>query len=131
MINEERAPHVRLAFELYATGDWSLDGLQDELAQRGLRTRANRYPSGPISVSKLAEMLRDPYYIGYVRYKGELYHGRHEPLIDVETFDRVQAIMDERSEKGSRQRKHHHFLKGLLWCGRCHEQEIESRILMQ
>lgn len=39
--------------------------------------------------------------------------------------------MDERSERGTRQRRHHHFLKGMLWCGRCREQEVESRMLMQ
>ncbi len=39
--------------------------------------------------------------------------------------------MDERSERGTRQRRHHHFLKGMLWCGRCHEEDIESRMLMQ
>ncbi len=129
--DEERAPFMKLAFELYVTREWSLDSLQDELTQRGLRTRPGRFPAGPVSVSKLAEALRDPYYAGYVRYKGEIFQGRHEPLISKELFDRVQVIMDERSERGTRQRRHHHFLKGMLWCGRCHGVEIESRMLMQ
>ena len=46
---------------------------------------------GPISTSKLNVLLRDPYYIGYVTYKGELIRGRHQPLISEELFDRVQA----------------------------------------
>jgi site-specific DNA recombinase len=131
VFDEERAPLVKLAFELYATGAWSLESLQDELTQRGLKTRKGRYAGGPISTSKLAELLRDPYYIGYVTYKGEVIPGRHEPLISQELFDRVQAIVEERSGNGRRQRRHHHFLKGMLWCGRCHEQGIESRMLMQ
>ena len=131
IFDEERAPHVRVAFELYATSDWSLEALQDELTQRGLRTRSRRYSSGPISISKLAEMLRDPYYVGYVTYKGEIIKGRHEPLISQELFDQVQAILDERSGSGRRQRRHHHFLKGALWCKRCHDNGIESRVLMQ
>jgi DNA invertase Pin-like site-specific DNA recombinase len=81
VLDEERAPFVKVAFELYATRKWSLEALQDELTERGLRTRGGRFPVGPVSVSKLAEMLRDPYYAGYVRYKGEIFNGRHEPLI--------------------------------------------------
>jgi site-specific DNA recombinase len=33
---------VKLAFELYATGDYSLDELADELYDRGLRTRCHQ-----------------------------------------------------------------------------------------
>ena len=66
-----------------------------------------------------------------MRYKGDIFNGRHEPLISEALFDQVQAVMDERSERGTRQRRHHHFLKGMLWCGQCHEEDIESRMLMQ
>ncbi len=52
-------------------------------------------------------------------------------MISKGLFDKIQKIMDERSEGGTRQRRHHHYLKGLLFCGRCHERELESRILMQ
>jgi site-specific DNA recombinase len=131
ILDEERAPFVKVAYELYSTRKWSLEALQDELTERGLRTRGGRFPAGPVSVSKLAEMLRDPYYAGYVRYKGDIFNGRHEPLISEALFDQVQAVMDERSERGTRQRRHHHFLKGMLWCGQCHEEDIESRMLMQ
>ncbi len=42
----ERAPFIPVIFELYATRQWSLEALQDEMTQRGLRTRAGRFPSG-------------------------------------------------------------------------------------
>lgn len=131
VIDEERAPLVRTAFRLYATGDYTLEALQDELTARGLTTRPGRYPAGPVSTSKLASLLRDPYYIGYVTYKGELFAGRHEPLISRELFERVQAVLDERSGNGQRQRRHHHYLKGMLWCGACHDAGIESRMILQ
>ena len=38
--DEEQAPLVRQAFELYATGDWPLSKLHEEMAERGLRSRA-------------------------------------------------------------------------------------------
>ncbi len=127
----ERQSLVRSAFELFATGDYSLDSLSEELTRRGLRTRPARYPSGPISTSRLNELLRDPYYIGFVTYKGELIQGRHERLIDDDLFDQVQEILDARGGRGERNRRHHHYLKGSVWCGRCHDEGVESRMLMQ
>ncbi len=130
-LDPERQSLVRSAFDLFATGDYSLESLAEELTRRGLRTRPARYPSGPISTSRLNELLRDPYYIGFVTYKGELIQGRHERLIDDDLFDRVQEILDARGGRGERQRRHYHYLKGSVWCGRCHDEGVESRMLMQ
>ena len=41
------------------------------------------------------------------------------PLIDHGTFAQVQALLEARSVRGTRERKHHHYLKGLLHCGVC------------
>jgi site-specific DNA recombinase len=131
VFDEERAPLVKTAFQLYSTGDWSIESLQHELCQRGLRSRPGRFPAGPVSTSKLAALLHDPYYIGYVTYKGELIKGRHEALIDQTLFDSVQRILEQRGGRGERQRRHHHYLKGMLWCGRCHNEGVEARMLMQ
>ena len=127
----ERAPLIKTAFELYASGDYSIESVAEELTRRGLRTRPGRYPSGPVSTSKINALLRDPYYIGYVSYKGELIRGRHEALVSDELFDRVNAVLDERSGNGVRQRRHVHYLKGALWCGQCYEKKIDSRMIMQ
>ncbi|MGH9089846.1 MAG: recombinase family protein [Acidimicrobiales bacterium] len=127
----ERAGLVRTAFELYATGDYTLQQLADELTRRGLRTRPGRFPAGPVSDSKLQALLKDPYYLGYTTYKGEVRKGRHQRLVDAELFDRVQVVLAERRGRGVRQRRHRHYLKGSLWCGQCHENGIESRMLMQ
>ena len=130
-VDPERAPFMISAFELYATGTFSLDSLQAELTMRGLRTRPGRHPAGEVSISKLAALLRDPYYLGYVTYKGELIKGRHEALISQELFDRVQVMLDDRGGRGVRKRRHDHYLKGALWCGECHERGDESRMIMQ
>ena len=127
----ERAGLVQTAFELYATGDYSLESLAQEMTDRGLRTRpGRRYGPGPISNSKLAELLRDRYYIGYLRYKGNEYPGRHESLVSEELFEQVQDILDVRGGIGVRRRRHHHYLKGSVWCGSCHDEGRESRMIM-
>jgi site-specific DNA recombinase len=104
--------------------------LADVLTERGLRMRpwGNR-PAGPISANYLSRVLRDRYYLGLVQYKGEEYQGRHEPLVSAELFARVRAVPDERLPKAAeRQRRHHHYLKGSLWRGRCHDKGVEARL---
>ncbi len=39
VVDPERAPHITSAFELYATGEWTLERLVAELDHRGLRNR--------------------------------------------------------------------------------------------
>ena len=82
-----------------------------------------------MSGSKLHDMLGDPYYVGFVVYKGDIYPGRHEPIITPELFERVQEVMKARSGRGQRDRVHHHYLKGFLFCDRCHRQERTSRLI--
>jgi len=47
-------------------------------------------PSGPVGRSTFFKLLRNPYYVGQVRYKGAVHPGNHKPLIDVETWQQVQ-----------------------------------------
>jgi site-specific DNA recombinase len=129
-VDPERAPFVKMAFELYATGEYSLERLADELTARGLRTRPGRYPGGPVSDSKLAVMLRDRYYLGVVTYNGAEYEGRHPALVSQELFDRVQAILDASGVSGERRRTHDHYLKGTLWCDRCRERGERQRLII-
>lgn len=96
-VDRERGPFVRLAFELYASGEYTLNDVADELTDRGLATRPTaKRPAGPVSVSKLHRMLKDRYYLGFVSYRGEEYPGRYEALIDDELFDKVQGIARSR-----------------------------------
>jgi DNA invertase Pin-like site-specific DNA recombinase len=133
ILDPERAPLVKLAFELYATGDYSQEELADELYDRGLRTRpTGRHPAKKISIHKLSDMLRDRYYLGYVDYKGEEIRGRHEPLIeDEELFDQVQEIIESRATAKERRRVHHHYLKGSVFCGYCRRAGRTQRLAIQ
>ena len=70
-------------------------------------------------MSKLHQMLHNPYYTGLVTYKGEIFPGRHEPLVSQSLFERVQEVLALRSQPGHRDRIHAHYLKGMLFCDRC------------
>ncbi len=130
-IDPARAPLVRQAFELYSTGDYTLDALQQALADLGLRAKATkRWPAQPVSRSQLHRILQDPTYTGVIVYKDTLYPGRHEALIDGALFERVQEVLEFRSRRGSRDRVHEHHLKGMLFCGRCQAKGRESRLIL-
>ncbi len=129
-IDTERAPLIRWAFEQYATNAYSLARLQQELADLGLTTRPTaRWAEKPVSRSQIARILRDPYYIGMVVYCGEVYPGKHEPLITPELFERVQQTLDTRIQHTHRDIVHNHFLRGRLLCGRCHQQGRRNQLI--
>ncbi len=119
-IDPERAPFVRFAFEAYATGDWTLRQLLDDLTDRGFTSRPGpKTPAGRMSLGQFAVMLANPYYIGRVTFRGVNYPGKHPPLIDVELFDRVQDVLLAHNFAGEKQRVHNHYLKGSVFCGNC------------
>ena len=117
----ERAPLVKIAFDLYATGKWTVERLAEEMAHRGLRNRGRdgHYPSKPLTVSGLAHLLAHRAYVGVVEWDGVTYRGSHQPIVERATFDRVQELLAARAARGTRERRHHHYLKGLLVCGVC------------
>ncbi len=121
-VDLERHRLVHLAFELYATGVYGYDAVLEMVTDAGLRTRPTRkFPAGkPLSRHKLEQMLKDRFYIGEVTLKGVWYPGRHTPIIERDLFDRVQDVRAERGGgDGTRQRRHHHYLKGTAFCPRC------------
>jgi site-specific DNA recombinase len=120
VLDPERAPLVRQAFELFATGQYTGVQLQRLMADAGLRTRGDRRrPPVPLSLSRLYVVLGDRYYLGIVTLHGQEYPGRHDPLITPEVFERVQRVLALRGGGGTRARRHDHYLKGALWCRRC------------
>jgi site-specific DNA recombinase len=119
-VDPERAPLVRWAFQAYATGDWTIRRLLIELTERGLTTVPGpKTPCRPLTVSHLHRMLRHPYYLGVVRYQGVLYEGKHEALVDHDTWQRVQELLTAKHLTGERHREHPHYLKGSIFCGQC------------
>jgi len=122
-IDPLRGPLLTRAFNLYATGSWSLDALAQELSASGLRTRAGRQ----ISVQALSKVLHNPFYTGLIRVMstGEIFQGRHSPLISKRTFDQVQSVLSGRfTHRGIRR---HFKYQRVLRCGTCNHALIAER----
>jgi site-specific DNA recombinase len=126
-VDPERGPLMAWAFEQYATGDWTIRSLLAELTDKGLvSVPGPRRPSKPLGASQFHRPLHNPYYKGIVRYRGVAYVGTHEPLVDVETWSRVQAVLEAQNFAGEKQRTHRHYLKGSVFCGQCGSRLIVS-----
>jgi hypothetical protein len=64
-------------------------------------------------------MLQNPFYIGIVEWDGVRYPGKHKPLITKNLFERVQEVLKAHNKAGVRQRRHDHYLRGVLCCAEC------------
>jgi DNA invertase Pin-like site-specific DNA recombinase len=84
------AANVRRIFHLYAYENLTLDGLVERIHAEGMVFRAST-PKFPRS--SVHNILKDRAYIGEICHKGQWYPGKHEPLIDRATWDRVQALL--------------------------------------
>jgi hypothetical protein len=130
-IDPERGPLIRLGFELASTGEYTMVRLAEILSDRGLTMRPHGGRTGrSVPYKYLTRILRDRYYLGVVTFENEEYEGRHEALVSPELFNAVQVVLDGRQAKiGQRERKHDHYLKSIVWCGKCHERGVDSRLL--
>lgn len=117
-----RAPFVQDAFQLYASG-LSLRALSDELYRRGLRRKNGKR----VEANRLAKLLRNPFYIGIIRMQksGEHYAGIHRPIVSKSLFDRVQDVLDGKSN--TRVIVHDFLFRRLIDCASCNYRLVGER----
>lgn len=116
-IHEQKAPLVRRLFETYATGKHNFDQMQALAAQFGLLSHQER----PLARSMIPNILANRFYIGFFKWRGEEYEGKHEPLIPMDLFERVQKVLEERGRgryKTKNARREMAFM-GFLRCDEC------------
>lgn len=118
------APLVRKAFEFYASGRYNLDSLNDELLRMGLRNRrGNR-----VSRNGLSTLLNNPFYMGLIRLikSREVFSGVHQPLIAKSLFDRVQRVLDGKTN--TKVQRHAFLFRRSLTCRSCEYSLIGERL---
>lgn len=114
-LDPKTAPLVRQAFELYASGAYSLRSLLTELNRLGLRNQKN----GVLSVNGVASLLSNPFYCGLIRLRksGDLFRGAHQPVISVALFERVQRVL--KGKLARRTQRHVWPFRRMIRCGLC------------
>ena len=110
------APIVAKLFHWYATGEHSLKEVTRMARAEGLvyRKSGNKVP-----VSTVHSILRNRIYTGQFDWNGQRYQGKHEPLVPIELWERVQGVMDGRNAKKTKRAKHNFAFSGLIACSKC------------
>jgi site-specific DNA recombinase len=92
--------------------------LRDEDIRTKIRLRATGATHGgiPFERGSLFYLLRNRFYIGEVKYKGEILPGEQPAIMDRELFDAVQQrLTDQWSHRNHAKTKSDHLLTGLLF----------------
>ncbi len=130
IIQEEEAQIVRLIYTRYLGGD-GYRMIANLLNRRGLKTvKGNSF-----STISVKDILHNKVYGGYLEYarytewdtkrrKGKNEHpilvkGSHEPIVDEETYNRVQSRLGEETKMPKWNNKGENILTGLLRCPEC------------
>ena len=114
-IDKEKAPFIKKAFEAYASGNHTLKNLRKIINGLGLVGKKDKM----LSVSNYQYMLKNPIYYGIIRYNGELYNGKHKPIISKKLFDEVQEIMTKKSKPQKDEKVKFFLYRGFFKCGEC------------
>lgn len=99
-IVEKEADTVRHIFKRYLELG-SLGNLLTDLREDGIATRRRQLANGkvaggiPFNRGGLVWMLRNRFYIGEIKFKGEILPGEQPKTLDRKLFDAVQAKLDE------------------------------------
>jgi DNA invertase Pin-like site-specific DNA recombinase len=111
-VHPENGPKVRRIFELYAFHGLPIDALSKRLREENTTYSASRPHFSP---SKLYAILTDRSYLGEVKHRGEWHPGQQTPLIDRETWDRVQVLLGQKVYRSHDMV----YAGGLITCGHC------------
>ncbi len=113
-VDQDQASFVRRAFELYATGQHTLKSVSEKLYEEGFIYKSNMPKAQRGSMEKI---LKNLFYTGDFMMKDVFYEGKHEALVSLELFEKVQRTLSRRTFK--LQAKHDFAFAGLISCGHC------------
>lgn len=138
VIDEKVASNVKMIFNMYLEG-YSQGQIAKELTKRKIDT-PKKYKGQKVGINEwrsdsISRILKDPTYMGalilnkyesdYItkkvkkipREKWILKENTHDAIVDKETFEEVQKMLEKKFYKPKR--KYEYFLKDLVYCGHC------------
>jgi site-specific DNA recombinase len=110
VFDKKRSKCVKRLFELYVTGEWSINQLAKWAIQQGLTQKPRRRQRTKeemlageeiileqkerlVTRSTIEGVLKNPFYIGKIIHEDQIMQGRHPALIDVSLFNKVQDVL--------------------------------------
>jgi DNA invertase Pin-like site-specific DNA recombinase len=118
VIVPEEAEAVRKGFELYSTGQYTDRQIAAFLNEQGFITRHRRR----WSKDTVRSFLQNEFYYGKVAYREQLLPGKHEPIIEVDLFQKCQEVRRQharRPKSFKKQVQKTYLLQRIIRCDRC------------
>jgi site-specific DNA recombinase len=114
VVDRKKSKIICAAFELYSKGNQRLEDISVFLAQNGIKSHFDNNTHK----DRVRFILSNPFYCGLFKYAGEIYEGRHTPIVEKRLWDKVQKVLVERGhpQKLVNDPKP---LCGLMRCGEC------------
>lgn len=113
IVEEYKRKYIIRAYQLYATGGYSLNDIADILYSEGFRRDSGSKMFG----GQIQAILKNPLYTGIMVHDGKYHIGKHEPIISKELFDKAQHVALGFSKP--RPKTHFFPLRGFMRCAKC------------
>ncbi len=113
LVDSNYSKMIRRIYELYSTGNYSLQRVRKVICDERWLTPTNR----KFAKSMIESILKNPFYFGDFLWKGERYQGSHPAIIPIEMYNKVQNVLHK--GHSTRVRRHNLLLKGILQCDQC------------
>ena len=114
-IDEEKGKIYRWLVDKFLSGEYSTRTLSIEFNKYYVSKRGNK-----INCSSLHRILTNRFYLGEIKFKGEWYKGKHEPLLTIEEYEQIQNQLKGRRTIPKRQGyKEIKPLTQIVKCGYC------------
>ncbi|MBL7789369.1 MAG: recombinase family protein [Chitinophagales bacterium] len=111
---------IQELFSLYIKGD-SVLILVDKIYQLGLRNNREKR----LDKNGIISILRNPFYTGIIKIKGQLFKGNHEPIISMTTYKKAQEVLD--GKVNARLIKNDFLFRRMISCANCGYKLIGER----
>ena len=115
-VNDFEAMQIRLLFELF------LEGKSPSEVANILNDKGYYHRHGKWSRRSVRHAVENRLYIGKIQYQKKWYDGVHEPIIDMETYEKAQRVLEKRRDDYHVRKntgKPNSLFGGLIVCGYC------------
>jgi len=113
-IDQKKTSKIKKLFEMYSTGNYTLKDIAEWCNKINLKSNLEQNTC----ISQVQSILQNIFYVGLMKYKGEVHEATHEPLISKKLFEKCQEVMSKRG-KVQEVRKNDFAFLGLMKCASC------------
>ncbi|MCA9333907.1 recombinase family protein [Candidatus Saccharibacteria bacterium] len=115
----DRYDMVQKMWRMLLSGVYSPPQIR-KIANNDWKFRTRRTPKTgdvPLTASMIYKIFNNPFYAGYISHGGELYEGRHKPMITLKEFDYAQRLLGTKGK--NRQGTYIYAFASMIRCGVC------------